>query len=276
MGRRIVAPKDVADETAAKTEAILRPTIMKEFFQKYHRAKFPKDDVAEKQLINFGLHEDRAKEAVSIVKENGRFAGIIRDTKTGLFLTLGPSAIIPASGEESTGEVEPPSEPESQGIEEPGKKEPLETEKVMEKEICRGNKVYISHGKNKAIVGQLKELLIYGKFDPVISIERETTSISVPEKVFDDMKKCSAAVIHVSSEGAWTDADGNDHDKINDNVLIEIGGALSLYGKNFVLLVEKGVALPSNLQGLYRCDYEGDKLDYDATMKLLKIFNAFK
>jgi hypothetical protein len=30
------------------------------------------------------------------------------------------------------------------------------------------------------------------------------------------------------------------------------------------------VSLPSNLQGPYRCEYEGDKLDYDATMKILE------
>jgi predicted nucleotide-binding protein len=51
---------------------------------------------------------------------------------------------------------------------------------------------------------------------------------------------------------------------------------MALYDKNFILLVHKGVPLPSNLQGLYRCEYEGDKLDYEATMKLLKTFNEFK
>ena len=60
---------------------------------------------------------------------------------------------------------------------------------------------------------------------------------------------------------------------INPNVLIEIGAAMALYGRNFILLVPEGVDLPSNLQGLYRCDYQGNKLDYDATMKLLKAFN---
>ena len=37
-----------------------------------------------------------------------------------------------------------------------------------------------------------------------------------------------------------------------------------------ILLVDRGVTLPSNLQGLYRCDFEGDRLDDEATMKLLK------
>lgn len=51
---------------------------------------------------------------------------------------------------------------------------------------------------------------------------------------------------------------------------------MALYGKKVVLLVEKGVTLPSNLQGLYRCDLEGDRLDYEATMKLLKTFSQFR
>ncbi len=90
------------------------------------------------------------------------------------------------------------------------------------------------------------------------------------------MRSCGAGVIHVTSEGEYLDKDGNRHEKINDNVLIEIGGAMALYGKRVVLLVEKGVTLPSNLQGLYRCDYEGDRLDYEATMKLLKTFSKFR
>ena len=74
----------------------------------------------------------------------------------------------------------------------------------------------------------------------------------------------------------FLDDQGNRHHKINENVLIEIGAAMALYGGNFILLVERGVQLPSNLQGLYECRYEGDKLDGDATMKLLKAFNGFQ
>jgi len=83
-------------------------------------------------------------------------------------------------------------------------------------------------------------------------------------------------VINVSQEAELLDSEGKTHVMLNENVLIEIGAAIALYRKSFVLLVEKGVKLPSNLQGLYRCEYEGDKLDYEATMKLLKTFNEFK
>ena len=90
------------------------------------------------------------------------------------------------------------------------------------------------------------------------------------------MRSCGAGVLHVGAEGECLDKDGNEHTKLNDNVLIEIGAAMALYGKRVILLVEKGVNIPSNLQGLYRCEFEGDKLNYDSTMKLLKTFSQFR
>ena len=136
--------------------------------------------------------------------------------------------------------------------------------------------MFISHGKQKTVATQIKELLTFGNFDPVVSIARESTAIPVPEKVFEDMRSCGAGVIHVGAEGKYRDRDGNEQTKINDNVLIEIGAAMALYGKKVILLVERGVKLPSNLQGLYRCDFEGERLDYEATMKLLNTFSQFR
>jgi len=49
-----------------------------------------------------------------------------------------------------------------------------------------------------------------------------------------------------------------------------------LYGDRFILLVEEGTTLPSNLQGLYEVRYAGNELGYDATMRVLKALNQFK
>src|SRR4051812_9950008 len=38
--------------------------------------------------------------------------------------------------------------------------------------------------------------------------------------------------------------------------------------RKFILLVEEGTTLPSNLQGLYEVRYSGDELDYPATIHL--------
>jgi hypothetical protein len=40
--------------------------------------------------------------------------------------------------------------------------------------------------------------------------------------------------------------------------------------------VRDGIALPSNLQGLYQVRYDGDRLDSDVTIKLLKAINDIK
>ena len=140
----------------------------------------------------------------------------------------------------------------------------------------KNNKVFITHGKNHSIVEQLKEILKFGRFDPVVAVEHETPSKPVPDKVLEDMRTCFASVIHVESEEELLTVGGDKVQRINENVLIEIGASMALYGRNFVLLVKKGIHLPSNLQGLYCCFYDGDKLDYEATMKLLKAFNEFR
>jgi predicted nucleotide-binding protein len=139
----------------------------------------------------------------------------------------------------------------------------------------RSNKVFITHGKNGKILQQVKEIVAFGKFEPVVAQERESTAVPVPEKVMDAMRGCSAAVIHVGIDHVLYDSDKKEHPQINGNVLIEIGAAMALYGRNFILLVEEGLKLPSNLQGLYECRYTGDELNMPATMKLLKTFNEF-
>ena len=72
------------------------------------------------------------------------------------------------------------------------------------------------------------------------------------------------------------DNEATEHIVLNPNVLIEIGAAMALYGKRFILLVKSGVELPSNLQGLFKVKYEGDSLDGPATIKLLEAINDMK
>jgi predicted nucleotide-binding protein len=138
------------------------------------------------------------------------------------------------------------------------------------------SRVFITHGKDKGIRDQIEEIVKYGGFEPVISVKSESVAKPVPHKVLDDMRGCDAAVIHVGVEQKVIDAHGNEVDLVNQNVLIEIGAAMALYGQKFILLVEDGVLLPSNLQGLYECRYSGSELSMTATMKLLRAFNDFK
>ena len=179
----------------------------------------------------------------------------------------------PTSSAASSEEALEPPEVEPEGIDQDSAAgAPLIT---PESQTLEGNRVFITHGKNKKILDQVKQLVAFGKFEPIVSQERESAAKPVPDKVMDDMRSCQAAVIQVGAEGVLFDGEGKEHTQINGNVLIEIGAAMALYGRNFILLVEEGVQLPSNLQGLYECRYEGDELNMPATMKLLKAFSEF-
>ncbi|QSQ19183.1 nucleotide-binding protein [Pyxidicoccus parkwayensis] len=280
LGKKLVAPEAEGEDIAARREAVMKPRIVMEFFEKYRRAKFPGDVIAVNVLKSLGMPPDRASTALDILKANGRYAGIIRDTPTGAFINLdspsipGPSVAMASGSSEAAGieAIAPAAAPEET---QPASASFLAANRLPPADMPN-RRVFITHGKQKAIVSQIKELLSFGSFEPIVSVERESTAIPVPEKVFEDMRGCVAGVIHVGAEGKYLDRDGGEHTKINDNVLIEIGAAMALYGKKVILLVERGVSLPSNLQGLYRCEFEGDRLDYESTMKLLKTFNQFR
>jgi hypothetical protein len=134
--------------------------------------------------------------------------------------------------------------------------------------------VFISHSKNATIVDQLKTILEFGEFNYRIAEETETTAIPIPEKVFGLMRQCNCAIINVSADEQEKREDGTYG--VNPNVLTEIGGAFLQYNQKVILLVDKRVQLPSNLQGLYRCEYEGDELSFSTYLKLQKTLAEFR
>ena len=79
--------------------------------------------------------------------------------------------------------------------------------------------------------------------------------------------ECKHALYNFSEDGSFG---------VNQNVLIEIGAAFVLYNRKVILLADRRVSIPSNLQGLYQCRYEGDQLDGETTMKLLEALTGFR
>lgn len=137
--------------------------------------------------------------------------------------------------------------------------------------------IFISHGRNKAILADVKKMVELAGFEYIVAVEEETTAIPVPQKVMRAMKKCNAAVINVSADEPTTDSEGKVTFQPNINVSIEIGAAQTLYSEDrIILLWDKRVQVPSNLEGLYRCEYEGDRLDLNTGMKLLEALAKFR
>ena len=281
LGLRIVAPQKEGDNRIAMQEAALRPTALGTFFQKYNQKKFPRDDIAKNVLEQeCGVPREALDRTLKLIKKTAESVGFMEEIQGKGYIQIGapagPNALESFATQEDTGAASPDMDSET------------EVENVQPAEVAGGspsatgttgehpnNRVFISHGQNRGIANQLKEMVKYGKLEPVLAVEEETVSQPVPQKVMDAMRSCFAGIIHVEAEEVVAGEDGSPKHRLNGNVLIEIGAALALYMPNLILLVEEGVQLPSNLQGLYECRYSGDKLDGDATMKVLKAFNDF-
>lgn len=272
LGRRCVAPEEEGDDIAAKVEAFLKPTIIREFLQKYDRKKFPSDQIGRNVLVGLGLPKDRSASAYTMIIADGEKLGILQDIKGERYGNLAArksiNAPMPASAANDIDELEDEEIDSEEAAPTPASDVPIVGAEVK--------RVFITHGKDKGIREQIEEIVKYGGFSPVVSVKTESLAKPVPHKVLDEMRSCDAAVIHVNIVQRVKDEAGNEVDLVNQNVLIEIGAAMALYGEKFVLLVEEGAALPSNLQGLYECRYSGSELSMTATMKLLKAFNEFK
>ena len=281
LGRRSGAPLSEGDDVVAFREAILKPRVIREFLHKYNGHKVPNRSIALNVLEDMGVPNDAADRAYDMIMTNARAAQVISIVKGIDYVELDHAPAAQVEVEEDTGDGQAADDDEGGladvvdiaragvGVDHTPTA-PVKAEGVI------NNKVFITHGKNLDVVEQLKELLKFGGFEPVVSVQNETLAKSLPDKVMDDMRSCNAAVVHVGAEMTLLDGSGTEHKILNPNVLIEIGAAMALYKKRFILLVEDGTTLPSNLQGLYEARYSGGKLDYDATMKLLKTFNEFK
>lgn len=194
------------------------------------------------------------------------------------FIDSGPSAppwSVPAGIEESdeaaTDDPEAETEVEATTVPEVETPATTPTPQLTQPDAL---KVFITHGRNRDIVEQVETMLGVTEIDYEVAIESESTAIPVPEKVLSAMRRCNAAIICVSVEDDRTDGDGNP--TINENVLIEIGAAFVLYNQKVILLWDRRLKVPSNLQGLYRCEFEGDEIGFKEVMRLMKAVKEFR
>ncbi len=279
LGHRLATKSaDDPDGLAARREAALRPRVVRQFLQKYDGAKMPREDVALKVLESLEVPSEALQRAWGFISEAAKYARFLKEINGVQYIDLKNTAVAIAQSQEkeqqhSTAlgeEIERQSEscPEPNAV-------PIMPPRPSHFDP-REKRVFVTHGKNRELIPQIKELLEFGQFEPVVSVERESVAKPIPDKFMDDMRTCGAAIIHVDADRELMTPEGGKEVVLNGNVLIEIGGAMALYGRRFILLVKDGIRLPSNLQGLYEVRYTSEKLDGDATLRLLKGFNDFK
>ena len=266
--------RSMEEKQSALVLAATHPPLVKSIYEHFNNNKLPEYGIAKNILIrNFEVKEKNTEQAWTIIKENASFSGVLHKIQGSEYINLSKVKTSSENGL-SVGIENEEKELKSEPIKEESVGQEVHQNSETEDKIKK-KRIFISHGKNKKILEQINTVVQFGGFEPVVAMQEETTAIPVPEKIMNAMHKCDAAIINVSADELLKDNDGKETYKINENVLVEIGAAFVLYKKKVILVTDKRVSLPSNLQGLYLCRYEGDSLDWDAGMKLQKALTEF-
>jgi|WetSurMetagenome_2_1015567.scaffolds.fasta_scaffold58779_2 hypothetical protein len=268
IGRSIVAPRDDEERKEGLLKALKNIEFFRKFFERYDQSKMPRDDLLKNALTrDFGIPPEDVDSCLNILRQNLTDWGLLADFKGNIWLRLDKLA----KSEEKVGEV-----PLEGAVEEITEGNPIDKPIEETKPICKSfvPNAFISHSKNDTILEQIKTILEFGQFKYTVAEEVETTSIPIPEKVFTLMRNCNCAIINVSADEKEKNLDNSY--RVNPNVLIEIGAAFLAYNRKVILLADKRVTLPTNLQGLYRCEYEGNELSFSAALKLQKALVQFR
>lgn len=270
-GKQISAPTAEGRDIKARKDAVLKPRIVKEFLTSYNNSSLPPEKIALNVLEEMGVSREKSKQVYDLIIENAKYAGFLKEQKGKNYVDLEAENVNDLADTE-----EEYLDAEAEGVDQP--MEEMDERPLVDTSSKDGRlkKVFITHGKDRAFIDPIKKLLAFGELEAVVAVEKTTVSRPVPGKVMDEMRSCGAAIIHVDIEKRLMDADANEHSMVNQNVLIEIGAAMALYGERFVLLVKDGTTLPSNLQGLLEVRYSGEELNGEVTIKLLEAIKDIK
>lgn len=274
----ILKPKSEEEKENGLKKALFNVGFYKEIFNKYNNYKIPKKQLFKNILQReFDIPQDATEQCYKLMIENAKDLGILKELSGSLYINLSSFESQEATVDDITEAIkEEIGDDEEEIIEFAVREKPVIKKVISEVKVKKISKpkVFIAYSKNKKILDQIKEILEIGQFEPVIAEKVETAAIPIPEKIFGLMRKCECAIINISADEQEKISDGSY--KINQNVLIEIGASFLRYDKKVILLVDKRIELPSNLQGLNRCEYEGNELSWNTGIKLTKTLQSFR
>jgi len=274
----ILKPKTEYEKISGLKASLYNVEFYKKIFTKYNNHQIPKKQLFKNILEReYEIPQAVTEQCYNLIMENAKDLGVLQKLRGNLYINLSLIESQEATEEDITESIEGEIKDTGEEITESAAKEEFiikrEISKIEVKEELKP-KAFIAHSKNKKILRQIKDVLEFGQFDYVIAEDVETTAIPIPEKIFGLMRECNCAIINISADEQEKMPD--DSYKINENVLIEIGASFLKYDKKVILLVDKRIELPSNLQGVYRCEYEGDELTWDTGVKLQKALQDFR
>ncbi len=125
------------------------------------------------------------------------------------------------------------------------------------------NKVFIIHGHDNALKNELACLIENQGIGAIILSEQVNQGKTIIEKIEEYSDVGAAIALFTSDDFVRSKESGNDMPRARQNVVFETGYFMGKLGRNKVVIIaEKGVELPSDLQGVVYTD----KTDWKTTV----------
>lgn len=92
IGRKALAPTNANEDKEALVRALMTPVVFSRFFTDYNGNPFPGEEHIGNVLeLRYGVPRERVEEAKILMRENGMFVGLLRQTESGMVVRLDPA-----------------------------------------------------------------------------------------------------------------------------------------------------------------------------------------
>ena len=280
LGRAAAQSADPTKRRSALRQAAFKPQVFNDFYTQYKNAKLPVPDTLAKILTsNFKVPAVYATECASLITENGRFAGIIRDLSGSLHVLWDADLetevleVLSAEADEAVaGDVSGNGIEDMPHLVDLPRMTPPASDAHPVQQTPRA--IFIGHGKKKEPLEKLEKILRSFDIPFKVVIDEANRGRPIPQKVKDTMQECGSAILIFTKDEKFLDELENEVWRPSENVVHELGAASYAYEDRVVIFKEEGIHFPANYSSIGYIEFAEDNIEAK-TMELFKELREF-
>ncbi len=260
LGEAIVAPEGEEERSKALVEAATYPDIFARFYGLLNGKRLPEDTYARNLLRReLEVNQELTSECLQIIKDNGLYSGVLRESEEGLVVDLSNVGTPTAEKTREQAGTDPDRPPDPS----------LAKQSQTTSQAVPG-RVFVCHGAHSEaaeyLISLLDQLQVPSSSSELSSREGQPIS----EQVAKEMKGCTAAVfvLDVSQQpGAEGSPEGN------QDLLFHMGAASVLYGEKVLLFVD-GASGPAGYEAFTSVTFDNTKIEDSGLDLVLALHRA--
>src|SRR5664279_1984827 len=166
LGKRVVAPTEVDDDSRALREAALKPTVASQFYKKYDGSPLPPKNIGQNVLATLSVPVDRTSDVYGLLLENARHVEFLKTIKDKDYLDIGGPLAAPKPSSDVTDvdddidiDIDIDIADEAVGTTGPAPAQRLQPTLAQANQPPAKNAIFVGHGGNRKPMEQLIKIL---------------------------------------------------------------------------------------------------------------------